>query len=165
MDADTKLAMLVSVSGCSSPSTLFAVSITDTSSSSASFHPPSLLYVHARLAMLLSVLDDLRQAAMKGGLLWTSACKFRKFTILALRDSIDMYSGTGTTDTAIRSCLKLSAWAFAFHIVNQLVPRTADDNHLANQQIVQVCMAFFQACSKCAMGNAAVTNLALLKCP
>ncbi|KAL0929483.1 uncharacterized protein CTRU02_215649 [Colletotrichum truncatum] len=47
--------MLVSVSGCSSPSTLFLVSITRTSSSSASFNRPWFLYVDARLAMLVSV--------------------------------------------------------------------------------------------------------------
>ncbi|CAI6226574.1 unnamed protein product [Periconia digitata] len=47
--------MLVSVSGCSSPSTLFLVSNTCISSSSASFHRPWLLYVIARFPMVVSV--------------------------------------------------------------------------------------------------------------
>ena len=47
--------MLVSVSGCSSPSTLFLVSITYASSDSASFHQPWFAYVDARLPMLVSV--------------------------------------------------------------------------------------------------------------
>jgi hypothetical protein len=55
MDVDARLCMLVSVSGCSSPSTLFVVSITCTNSFSASFHRPWFEYVNARLAMLLSV--------------------------------------------------------------------------------------------------------------
>src|ERR1700722_15349133 len=51
-----RLAMLVRVSGCSSPRTRFLVSITKTSSTSASFHLPWFQYVDARLAMLLRVL-------------------------------------------------------------------------------------------------------------
>ena len=47
--------MLVSVFKCSSPITLFLVSITCTSSSLASFHYPLFLYIDARLAMLVSV--------------------------------------------------------------------------------------------------------------
>jgi hypothetical protein len=47
--------MLVSVSGCSAPSTVFEVSITRTSSCSASPYRPWLRYVDARLPMLASV--------------------------------------------------------------------------------------------------------------
>ncbi|XTI91044.1 hypothetical protein V2W45_1413208 [Cenococcum geophilum] len=47
--------MLSSVSRCSSPSTLFLISITCKSSSSASFNRPWLSYTNARLAMLISV--------------------------------------------------------------------------------------------------------------
>src|ERR1700734_308235 len=47
--------MPASVSGCSCPSTLFFVSITCTSSPSASFHRPSSLYANATIAWLLNV--------------------------------------------------------------------------------------------------------------
>ena len=49
------LCMLISVSGSSSPSTLFLVSMTCTNSSLASFHQPWFRYVDARLAILVSV--------------------------------------------------------------------------------------------------------------
>src|SRR5947199_260744 len=55
LHVNARLPMLVSVSGCSAPSTLFLVSITCTNSSSASFHRPWFLNVDARLAMLVSV--------------------------------------------------------------------------------------------------------------
>ena len=50
-----RLPILLSVSGCSSPSTLFLVYITCTSSSSASFHRPCFQYVDARLVILVSM--------------------------------------------------------------------------------------------------------------
>jgi len=52
--------MLVKVSGCSWPSTLFLASVT--SSPSASFYRPWLLYVIARLVMLVRYLDALGRA-------------------------------------------------------------------------------------------------------
>ncbi len=47
--------MLVNVKGCSSLRTLFLVSVTYTSSNSATFYQPWFRYVDARLAMLVSV--------------------------------------------------------------------------------------------------------------
>ena len=47
--------MLVSVEGCSSPSTLFLVSITPTSSSSASSHRPPMSYAKPTIPMLSRV--------------------------------------------------------------------------------------------------------------
>ena len=47
--------MLVSVSGCSSPSTLLYLSITCALSDSASFYRPWFQYINARLDMLVSV--------------------------------------------------------------------------------------------------------------
>ncbi len=47
--------MRISVSGCSSPSTLLNVSIACKSSDSASFHRPWFRYIDTRLAMLVSV--------------------------------------------------------------------------------------------------------------
>ena len=43
------------------------------------------------------------QSVTKSGPLWTSACEYGKFTILALRLSENMYTGRGTTDTG--NCL------------------------------------------------------------
>ena len=52
---NARFVMLVSVSRCSSPSTLFLVSITCTCSSSASFYRSWFLDVDARIAILISV--------------------------------------------------------------------------------------------------------------
>ena len=50
-----ELAITVKVSGCSWPRTLFLVSITCTSNSSASVHRPCFLYVDSRLPILIKV--------------------------------------------------------------------------------------------------------------
>lgn len=54
-DIDARLAILISVSGCSGPSTLSCVSTTLTNSSFASFDRLCFEYVNARLDMLVSV--------------------------------------------------------------------------------------------------------------
>ena len=53
---NARLPMLISISGCLSSSILFLVSMTSTSSSSASSHRHWFCYVDARLFMLISIL-------------------------------------------------------------------------------------------------------------
>ncbi|KAK4107292.1 hypothetical protein N656DRAFT_783248, partial [Canariomyces notabilis] len=48
-----RLPILISVSGCSSPSNLELVSITGRNSNSASFYRPWFRYIDARLPMLV----------------------------------------------------------------------------------------------------------------
>ena len=52
--------MLIDVPGCSLPSNLLLVSITRTSSSSASFHRPPKLYARPTMLMLLRIFSSLR---------------------------------------------------------------------------------------------------------
>ena len=59
------------------------------------------LHVTIRIVVVAGVVQA--QSVTKSGPLWTSACEYGKFNILALRLSENMYTGRGTTDTG--NCL------------------------------------------------------------